>query len=94
MSNRGDRTSDYEYSLPAARIAQHPVSPRDASRLMVVHRETGELAHRFFRDLPTLMSAGDALVVNTSRVVRARFIGQGIQAPPLRCSCCAVWASR
>jgi S-adenosylmethionine:tRNA ribosyltransferase-isomerase len=76
VNERGRRTSDYEYALPEGRIAQHPVSPRDASRLMVVHRATGEITHRVFSDLPDLMSAGDALVVNTSRVIRARLIGQ------------------
>jgi S-adenosylmethionine:tRNA ribosyltransferase-isomerase len=71
----GSRTSDYDYALPDARIAQHAVEPRDASRLMVVDRATGTLTHRHFRDLADLIPAGDALVVNTTRVFRARLLG-------------------
>ena len=61
--------------LPPERIAQHPVEPRDASRLMVVERATGTITHRTFRDLAALIPAGDALVVNTTRVFRARLLG-------------------
>jgi S-adenosylmethionine:tRNA ribosyltransferase-isomerase len=71
----GDKTSDYDYELPAERIAQTPVEPRDSSRLMVVDRATGALTHRTFRDLGALIPAGDVLVVNTSRVLRARLLG-------------------
>lgn len=72
----GSRTSDYDYHLPDDRIAQRPVEPRDASRLLVVDRATGTLAHRTFRDLADLIPAGDAIVVNTTRVFRARLLGQ------------------
>ncbi len=68
-------TSDYEYPLPPDRIARVPVEPRDASRLLVVDRSTGELTHRTFRDLPSLITPGDALVLNTTRVTRARLLG-------------------
>lgn len=71
----GSRTSDYDYVLPEERIAQHAVEPRDASRLMVVDRATGEITHRVFRDLLELIPAGDALVLNTTRVFRARLLG-------------------
>ena len=71
----GDKTSDYEYELPPERIAQIPVEPRDSSRLMVVDRATGALTHRTFRDLGALIPAGDVLVLNTSRVLRARLLG-------------------
>jgi S-adenosylmethionine:tRNA ribosyltransferase-isomerase len=68
-------TSDYDYSLPPELIAQQPVEPRDASRLMVLQRDTGEITHRVFSDLDTLMAPGDALVVNTTTVLKARLLG-------------------
>ena len=71
----GSRTSDYDYALPQERIAQHPVEPRDESRMLVVDRATGELAHRRFRDLADIIPPGDAIVVNTTRVFRARLLG-------------------
>jgi S-adenosylmethionine:tRNA ribosyltransferase-isomerase len=77
-SVQGDKTSDYDYPLPAERIAQTPAEPRDASRLMVVHRSTGVISHRTFRDLPTLIPPGDVLVLNTSRVVKARLLGRRV----------------
>lgn len=66
------RTSDFDYDLPPNRIAQHPVSPRDASRLMVVDREKRTVSHHHFRDLPDFLQSGDVLVHNQTRVVRAR----------------------
>jgi len=72
---KGDRTSDYDYQLPDGRIAQTPADRRDASRLMVVHRDTGAIEHRTFADLAALVPAGDILVLNTTRVFRARLLG-------------------
>ena len=72
---RGDRAADYEFDLPPDRIAQHPADRRDASRLMVVNRTSGQIEHRHFRDLPSLIPAGDVLVLNTTRVFRARLLG-------------------
>jgi len=57
-------------------IAQQPVEPRDASRLMVVRRDTGEIEHRIFRDLAEYLNAGDALVVNRTRVLPAKFLAR------------------
>lgn len=71
----GSRTSDYDYELPEARIAQRPVEPRDASRLLVVDRTTGQLSHRTFRDVLSLIPEGDAIVLNTTKVFRARLLG-------------------
>ena len=71
----GSRTSDYDYALPDHLIAQQPVEPRDASRLLVLDRATGSLTHRTFRDLAELIPSTDALVVNTTRVFRARLLG-------------------
>src|SRR6185436_17693851 len=59
-------------------IAQHPVANRDESRLLVVDRATGTFEHRRFRDLVDLVPAGDALVLNTSRVIRARLLGSRV----------------
>lgn len=72
---QGLLTSDYDFELPAAQIAQVPAPRRDESRLMVVHRATGEITHHRFRELPGFLMAGDALVVNTTRVFRARLLG-------------------
>ena len=71
----GTRTSDYDFALPEELVAQHPVNPRDSSRLLVVNRANGEIAHRTFGDLAELIPAGDVLVVNTTRVFRARLLG-------------------
>ncbi len=71
----GSRTSDYDYVLPQDRIAQRAVEPRDASRLLVVDRASGALTHRTFRDIADLIPSGDAIVVNTTRVFRARLLG-------------------
>lgn len=65
-------TSDYNYDLPPAQIAQRPAEPRDASRLLVLHRATGLVEHRGFRDLPEYLRTGDVLVANDSRVIPAR----------------------
>jgi len=69
------RISDFDYDLPDELIAQHPVVPRDVSRLLVLHRETGEIEHRRFRDLPGFLHAGDLLVLNDTRVIPARLLG-------------------
>jgi len=65
-------TSDFDYVLPTGRIAQQPVEPRDASRLLVVHRATGDLEHRHFRDIVDYLRPGDVLVANETRVIPAR----------------------
>ena len=68
-------TADYDFDLPPELIAQSPLPRRDASRLMVVDRSAGTIAHRRFTDLPALVAPGDLLVVNRSRVVKARLLG-------------------
>ena len=70
------RTSDFDYQLPSELIAQTPLDPRDASRLMVVTKSDGSMRHRRFRDLPELLRRGDLLVFNDSRVVPARLYGR------------------
>jgi len=76
MSERGLRTSDYDFDLPPERIAQSPAERRDASRLLVLDRATGELSHRVFADLVDYVPAGDALVLNETRVFPARLLGR------------------
>ena len=66
------RLDDLDYALPAELIAQEPVEPRDASRLLVVDRATGVLQDRAFRDLPDLLRPDDVVVLNTTRVIPAR----------------------
>lgn len=68
-------TSDFDYELPPDRIARYPHQQRDESRLLALHRATGEITHRRFRDLVDLIPAGDALVLNETRVIPARLIG-------------------
>jgi len=71
----GSRTDHYDFHLPPERIAQVPAVRRDESRLMVVHRETGLIEHRTFRDLVEFIPAGDTVVLNTTRVFHARLLG-------------------
>ena len=68
------KVSDFDFELPDQLIAQAPVTPRDASRLLVLPRE-GPVAHRVFADLPGLLRAGDLLVFNDTRVIPARLVG-------------------
>jgi S-adenosylmethionine:tRNA ribosyltransferase-isomerase len=69
------KTSDFDYDLPQELIAQTPVEPRDASRLLVVDRATVRLAHRHFADTGDYLRPGDLLVGNNSRVIPARLHG-------------------
>ncbi len=69
------KTSDFDYVLPPELIAQTPIEPRDASRLLVVERPTGRLHHRRFYELPEFLRPGDLLVGNDSRVIPARLHG-------------------
>lgn len=72
------RITDFDYVLPPDRIAQEPLPARDASRLLVLHRDSGRWRHCLFRDLPELLSPGDLLVVNRSRVLPARLLGHKV----------------
>ena len=66
------RLADFDYDLPPAAIAQHPIEPRDAARLLVDRGAGASLDHRHVRDLPELLEPGDVVVVNDSRVIPAR----------------------
>jgi S-adenosylmethionine:tRNA ribosyltransferase-isomerase len=70
------RTDFFSYDLPPHLIAQEPCQERDQSRLLVVGRSEGTLAHHVFRELPDLLTPGDLLVLNDTRVVRARLLGR------------------
>lgn len=70
------QTSQFHYHLPPECIAQKPVEPRDASRLMVVDRATGQYEHRQFHDIAAYLQPGDILVANDSRVYPARLYGE------------------
>lgn len=66
------KTSEFDYHLPPELIAQTPIEPRDAARLLQLDRSTGSIEHRRFYDLPDLLRPGDLLVANESRVIPAR----------------------
>jgi S-adenosylmethionine:tRNA ribosyltransferase-isomerase len=66
----------FDYTLPEHLIAQHPAAERDAARLLVVRRESCSIEHRVFRDLPELLAPGDLVVLNDTRVLPARLVGQ------------------
>ena len=69
------KTSDFMYDLPDELIAQHPLDRRDSSRMMCIDRDTGEIDHRHFFELPKLLNSGDCLILNDTRVLPARLYG-------------------
>lgn len=69
------KTSDFDYELPEELIAQTPAEPRDSSRMLCYRRDTDEVSHRIFRDLPEILRPGDLLVRNNTRVLPARLYG-------------------
>lgn len=75
-------TSDFDFVLPPELIAQAPLARRDESRLMVVNRSSGEIGHRIFRDLEDIIPSGDLLVLNRTRVIRARLLGTRASGAP------------
>jgi S-adenosylmethionine:tRNA ribosyltransferase-isomerase len=70
------KTSEFDYELDPRRIAQRPLEPRDAARLMVVNRADGSIAHRRFSDIGDYLSAGDLLILNDTRVLQARLFAR------------------
>ena len=69
------KKSDFDFELPEELIAQTPIQQRDHSRLMHLDKQTGEISHEHFYDLPKFLKKGDCLVLNDSRVLPARLIG-------------------
>ena len=70
------KKSDFYFDLPAELIAQTPIERRDASRLLVLDKDSGAWEHRHFFDLPKYLRPGDCLILNNSRVLPARLLGQ------------------
>ena len=68
--------SDCDYVLPQALVAQEPLAEREASRLLVLDRDTGALEHRAFSELPSFLRPGDLVVLNDTRVLPARLVGR------------------
>lgn len=73
-----DRLSDYDYDLPPELIAQEPLADRTASRLLCLHRDTGQVEHLMFTDVPRLLHPGDLLVMNDTRVTALRLLGRKV----------------
>lgn len=69
-------TKSYFYDLPEELIAQYPAEPRDSSRLLVYHKDDGNIEHKIFKDIIDYLHAGDILVVNNTRVLPARLFGK------------------
>ncbi len=70
------KTSDFNYELPEELIAQVPLEDRASSRLLVLHKDTGEREHKHFREIRDYLRAGDCLVINDTRVLPARLFGE------------------
>lgn len=70
------KLTDFSYNLPKNSVAKYPISPRDAAKLMVLHREEQNVENKVFTDITDYMSEGDVLVVNESRVFQARLYGK------------------
>src|SRR5437016_6231963 len=78
LENTTYNISDFDYDLPQELIAQTPIEPRDASRLLVVHRDSGKFEHRDFRGIGAFLRPGDLLIANQSRVLPARLLGHRV----------------
>lgn len=70
------QVKEFDYYLPEELIAQHPTAKRDEARLMVLDRKTGEVEHKVFKDIINYLNPGDCLVLNDTRVLPARLIGE------------------
>ena len=69
------KLSQFKFHLPEELIAQHPVPQRDESRMMVIHRKTGEIEHKVFREIINYFDEGDVMVFNDTKVFPARLYG-------------------
>ena len=70
------KRTDFSFDLPQELIAQTPIPQRDHSRLLSLDKNTGEIQHGYFYELPSMLRPGDCLIVNDSRVLPARLLGQ------------------
>lgn len=71
--------SDYTFALPTGLIASRPLTDRDGARMLVLHRDTGRIEHRAFRDFPSFLKPGDLVTLNDSRVIKARLFSDDKQ---------------
>lgn len=88
------RTDDFDYHLPEELIASQPLADRSASRMLVVHRDSGTLEHRHFSDFPSYLRADDLVVLNDTRVVPARFFSNDGKREVLRLSTSTISPTR
>ena len=72
------KTQDFMYDLPESSIAQSPIEPRDHSRLMVLDKNSDTVEHKHFYDIIDYLNPGDVLVINDTRVIPARLLGQKV----------------
>ncbi|KXZ39421.1 S-adenosylmethionine:tRNA ribosyltransferase-isomerase [Alkalithermobacter thermoalcaliphilus JW-YL-7 = DSM 7308] len=72
------KTKEFYFDLPQELIAQKPLKERDKSRLMILDKQTGDIEHKIFRDIIDYLSEGDCLVLNNTRVIPARLIGEKV----------------
>ncbi|MDQ5972652.1 MAG: S-adenosylmethionine:tRNA ribosyltransferase-isomerase [Patescibacteria group bacterium] len=73
------RISDYDYNLPDERIAQHPPQVRGTTRLLTLNRQTGDISHRGYTDMADYLEAGDVVVLNKTKVIKARLLARNSQ---------------
>ena len=76
MQEKGLQTKDYYFDLPQEQIAQDPLEDRSSSRLLVLNKETGKREHHIFKDIKKYLKPGDCLVLNNTKVIPARLIGE------------------
>lgn len=70
------KITELNYTLPTDLIAQKPLSERDKSRLLVLHKNTGEIEHRIFYEIVEYLNEGDILIINNTKVIPARLIAE------------------
>ena len=70
------KKQDFYFELPQELIAQHPLKNRDCSRLLVLNKQTGDIEHKTFRDILQYLKKGDCIVINDTKVLSARLIGE------------------
>ena len=71
-----NKKSTFNYNLPEELIAQHPIEPRDSSRLMILDKQSGKIVHKNFYDIIDYLNPGDCMVINDSKVLPARIFGK------------------
>lgn len=80
IDNTLNRKDQFSYDLPDNLIAQRPIEPRDASRLMVLNKQSGEISHKIFYEIIDFLNPGDCLILNNSKVIPARLFGENTES--------------